>query len=260
MPAAYAHYRFGVQVINHLPSPTRQLLLRYRRMFDIGLQGPDFLFYHNPGLPGSLACLGSKFHRLSGQAFFGDALHTLHEHPDKAAEAYLYGALAHFILDAHCHPYVSQCVRQGLAGHVAIESEFDRFLLQRDGMTQSHRRSLTSRIPIERMHAELIAGFYPPISTSQVLYAVKSMGRIQRILYAENQKVYRPTLKLLGLEDYLIPASPDCRCAALDIPMLSHYMDALSQYPELLADLQNAKNTGTLTHPAFEKTFDIYFD
>lgn len=42
MPASYAHYRFGKQVLPALPAEIRQNIQRFRRLYDMGLQGPDF--------------------------------------------------------------------------------------------------------------------------------------------------------------------------------------------------------------------------
>ena len=47
MPAHYAHYRFGCQLLPTLPANVRRPIQRFRRLFDMGLQGPDLFFYHN---------------------------------------------------------------------------------------------------------------------------------------------------------------------------------------------------------------------
>ena len=48
MTANYAHYRFGKQLLPQLPADVRQCIQRFRRMYDMGLHGPDIFFYHNP--------------------------------------------------------------------------------------------------------------------------------------------------------------------------------------------------------------------
>ena len=47
MPSSYAHYRFGTQVLDLMPADIREPILRNRALFDAGLQGPDFLFFHS---------------------------------------------------------------------------------------------------------------------------------------------------------------------------------------------------------------------
>ena len=47
MPSSYAHYRFGTQIIPMMPADVRGPILRQRALFDMGLHGPDFLFFHH---------------------------------------------------------------------------------------------------------------------------------------------------------------------------------------------------------------------
>ena len=42
MPANYAHYRFGKLVLQEMPPQTKRLVQRFRRLFEVGLYGPDF--------------------------------------------------------------------------------------------------------------------------------------------------------------------------------------------------------------------------
>ena len=46
MPSTYAHRRFGVNVLEHLPDELRAQLEQNRELYDIGLHGPDLLFYY----------------------------------------------------------------------------------------------------------------------------------------------------------------------------------------------------------------------
>ena len=48
MPAAYAHYTFGEKVLEHLDDDLKGLLSKHRDIFNIGLHGPDILFYYKP--------------------------------------------------------------------------------------------------------------------------------------------------------------------------------------------------------------------
>ena len=40
MPSTYAHRRFGVNVLEHLPDELRAQLEQNRELYDIGLHGP----------------------------------------------------------------------------------------------------------------------------------------------------------------------------------------------------------------------------
>ena len=51
MPASYAHYRFGQQVFKQLPVELQQQISPYMDLYQIGLHGPDLLFYYHPLIP-----------------------------------------------------------------------------------------------------------------------------------------------------------------------------------------------------------------
>ena len=70
MPGSYAHYRFGCQLLPTLPANIRRPVQRFRRMFDMGLHGPDLFFYHNIFVDDSLKKLGQKLHHMTGREFF----------------------------------------------------------------------------------------------------------------------------------------------------------------------------------------------
>ena len=48
MPANYAHYRFGKQLLSGMCPNDRRSIQRFRRLYDMGLHGPDIFFYYNP--------------------------------------------------------------------------------------------------------------------------------------------------------------------------------------------------------------------
>ena len=47
MPSTYAHRRFGAQAAARLPEELRGVVSRHRALYDIGLHGPDILFYYH---------------------------------------------------------------------------------------------------------------------------------------------------------------------------------------------------------------------
>ena len=71
MPAAYTHFKFGQEVLFHLSNKKlREVIAHYPKMFDLGLYGPDILFYH--GIPGKkeLNYLGFSLHKEKAADFF----------------------------------------------------------------------------------------------------------------------------------------------------------------------------------------------
>ena len=48
MPSTYAHYIFGQQIRGRLSGYERKVIDKYPELFNIGLHGPDILFYYRP--------------------------------------------------------------------------------------------------------------------------------------------------------------------------------------------------------------------
>ena len=60
MPAFYAHYRFGCDVLKQLPEDIRSICTAHRGLFDIGLHGPDIYFFYRPVLPNKVNRIGTQ--------------------------------------------------------------------------------------------------------------------------------------------------------------------------------------------------------
>ena len=250
MPASYAHYRFGKLLLKELPGDVRQCIGRFRRMYDLGLQGPD-IFYYAPALPGSsVGKLGKHYHQQSGKDFFaaaGAAANT------EAARAYLYGLLAHYCLDAACHPYVNRVVNSGEARHIPLEAEFERYLLALDGVEEPHRYDHSRFLKLTRGESMTVSGFYPPATGAQVHGCVKSMAFGLRFLAGKDRKRREKLLKKLSpaLCDFFIPSEPVTAWARMDSELLARFNRTLKQYPELLRQLRDGESPGEDFAPDF---------
>ena len=126
MPSTYAHRRFGANVLEHLPDELRAQLEQNRELYDIGLHGPDLLFYYHAAKSNPVGALGNAMHEEPGRVFFDRARRVVHCEADRdAALAYALGFVCHFALDSTCHPYVEQFTRESGVTHCEIETEFD---------------------------------------------------------------------------------------------------------------------------------------
>ena len=168
MPATYAHYRFGCQMLGAMPADMSRTAKRFRRLYDVGLHGPDLFFYYRPGIPAKLRVLGHKFHIQTGREFFSRICRNLRLEPSEAAQAYLYGVLCHYALDAACHPYVEEQCREGLLSHTRIETEFEAFLFDLDGKRTSAQRDLSRHIQLTPGECETVSRFYPGAEGRQI--------------------------------------------------------------------------------------------
>ena len=113
MPSTYAHRRFGTNVLEHLPDELRAQLEQNRELYDIGLHGPDLLFYYHAAKSNPVGALGNAMHEEPGRVFFDRARRVVHCEADRdAALAYALGFVCHFALDSTCHPYVERFTRE----------------------------------------------------------------------------------------------------------------------------------------------------
>ena len=138
MPSAYAHLRFGWEVLSAIPTPYRAAAKNLTQLYNVGTQGPDPLFYYNPLVENAVDKQGQRCHAMTGKAFFEAALVRYRAAPSEGAAAYLFGVLAHYCLDSHCHPLINAATEEADLDHMELETEFDRFLLQKDGKLPPH--------------------------------------------------------------------------------------------------------------------------
>ena len=133
MPTTYAHYKFGKEVMSALPRPLQNAVENNRELFDIGLHGPDILFYYRALVKNPVSGQGYELHEKMADEFFEHAAQVIRkaENP-AAARAYIYGFICHFALDSECHNYIEKMMQVSRISHSEIEMDFDRMLLTED--------------------------------------------------------------------------------------------------------------------------------
>lgn len=254
MPASFSHYRFGKMLLPSLPADVRQCIQRFRRMYDTGLQGPDLFFYHNIFTKSSIGDLGRSFHRQSGKEFFTRACTQV---DSEAAQAYLYGLLAHYCLDSQCHPFIRQMVTIEEADHVALESEFDRVMLQKDGISSPHTYDRGKHIRLTRGECITASAFFPPTTGAQISGCVRSMAHSLKFLSNANRA---RTEKLVALFapihlNQMVPAEENPDYGYMVGQLQELFDQALARYPLLLQQLQQHRKDGTELSEAFEADY-----
>lgn len=257
MPATYAHYRFGVQALELLDPDLARLARRFRRLYDVGLHGPDIFFYYNPVIPTSTGALGTKFHNQTGKAFFGAAVRRLRLHPSDAGTVYLYGVLCHYALDSNAHPTINALSADGKIGHSQLESEFDRYLLASDGKIPPHVQDLSAHLSLSRGECFTVAELYPGASPSGVATGVRHMAAVTKFTASRNRKSVEAVFGLGGkrMLQTLIPRTPDPVCAPYDEELLRLYNRALARFPSMQAQLTALRTSGAELGEDFEGTF-----
>ncbi|MGO4109350.1 zinc dependent phospholipase C family protein [Paenibacillus sp. YAF4_2] len=114
MPNVWSHLIFGQKVLESLQETDLVHSEKNSRLFHMGCQGPDFLFYHR-FLPwqgkSAMLQLGTEMHNRSCGPVMMRLLDSIHgrlaatENPDPAV-VYALGFILHHVLDRHMHPFV----------------------------------------------------------------------------------------------------------------------------------------------------------
>lgn len=243
MPASYAHYRFGREVLDTMPEDVRQCVHRFRRMYDMGLYGPDIFFFYNPLMKNSAWDINRSYHAKTGQELFPAACAQA---STEAARAYLYGLLAHYCLDAACHPFIQRKADSGEAGHALLEAEFDRCLMALDKIPQPHLYDQSPRMKLTRGECMTVAEFYPPAEGGMVDLSVKNMARMYKFISGTRRDRAEKLMKRVkpGFCSFLIPREPIEAYARMDSELLARFNRAVKHYPVLLEQLRQHRQTG----------------
>ena len=247
MPAFYAHQRFGYDVLGQLPEVLQTQLEKEKDLFTIGLQGPDPFFYFRPLTKNVVKSLGSKLHNLSGRQFFGKLL-PYHD----AEKAYLTGVLCHFMLDSTCHGYVWEKTAEGPASHEEIESDFERFLLDKDGrvpasavLTDEFHPSMRSAKAIAAVYSEAV----PAISWPLIDDDLKDVIFFQNILLCPTEAKRKGLMSVLhlmkkdhSLGGHIVKNEPDPNCTESSAHLMTLYDEALRKAIPQIENYLNASD------------------
>jgi len=139
MPNIWAHIQFGKEVLFRLRADQHMGIQEWKAAFQLGCQGPDFLFYDH-FLPWQtetpLNKLGSLMHNFHCGPFLLSLFDEVRTRKmDDPAVAYTIGFLLHHVLDRHLHPFVFS--RSGFKKwhHQRFETAMDSvILMQRAGV------------------------------------------------------------------------------------------------------------------------------
>ena len=110
MPNIWAHLIFGQEILKELKLTSIIEQPRLRNTFNLGCQGPDFLFYHNfwPWQRDKkMNKLGGAMHSKECGPMLLELVHNVQGRDmDDPALVYVLGFLLHHVLDRNMHPYV----------------------------------------------------------------------------------------------------------------------------------------------------------
>lgn len=201
MPAGYAHYTFGKKVLEQLNPKTKDIILKNIDLYNIGVHGPDILFYYNPLKKNDINKKGSIMHREEAYEFFKHAKDIISNSKDKEASlAYIYGFITHFTLDHTCHHYVREVEEITGITHAEIESELDRAILVHHNLNPL-TTSLTKHIHPNHYVSKIIAPFFH-LKEENIYKALKDLLFYLSLIKAPNKikrKIVLTGMKIGGI-------------------------------------------------------------
>ena len=254
MPALFAHYSFGEEVLSALPNTLSENIQRFHEAFSLGTQGPDILFYHHPLKKNPTQAKGYDLHALSGEGFFlRQAKRLTLENfvkrengqllPSSAEASYVAGFLCHFVLDVFAHPLVYALQATGVS-HARIESELDKYLLRKKGFPirgNGRAQFVTTENGTDTACANIL-----DVSVSEAQLSIKTMKTLNGYFDKKNplfHAVVHTLLKIIGLDfkfgGMFIHKKDDPRCEETLLALDNAFTTAIPFAASLLDEYFN---------------------
>lgn len=245
MPTTYAHYRFGTEVLEKLPQSLQETIQKDRELFDIGLHGPDILFFYKPLEKNMVNRQGALLHQKPATEFFEHAYEIIEKAEDSNAAT----------------TYIEKMIHKSGISHNEIEMEFDRMLMVEDKINPIKHLS-TRHIHPTFKNAKIIAPFFEAIDSKKMKKILKSMifyhklflvpGKLKRrFLFAWMKKVG----KYEALHKIVISMEPNEECGDYCILLKNIYERAILLAVSLILEYQNRLDDQKELSERFNKSF-----
>lgn len=266
MPSVYAHERFGWQVLRRLPDPVKAVAEKHKRQFGIGLQGPDFFFFYRAWKSNPVAEAGFRIHCTPASELFSGFREMLKEREQDSMEtACVLGTICHFMLDSSCHWYVEEQMKETGESHNTIETEFERYLMEKDGL-EPLRFPVWKFIPVDEDTAGCLARLYGrtvSVDDRIVRTCLKDMWLIKRLLSASTplgQKLLRRVMELAGhydeIQGHLMAPAPNPRCNQSNRRLLELSDGAVEYTAALITEYYENIRTDAPLNSRFNRDFE----
>jgi len=175
MPAIAAHYYFGQEVFKLLPEEIKILIKEHRQAFNLGLQGPDLLFYYKVWKKNEIVDMGHNLHRHPADTFISRALKNIKAMPSLDAQAYLLGFACHHVLDSTFHGRIAQLAPDG-RGHLLLEAELDRQIAEKYLGFAVKKFKRNQLVKVETNDFEWIKLIYPELSLEALRECARNLA------------------------------------------------------------------------------------
>lgn len=262
MPSLYAHNTFGKKVIKNLPEELKKIIRNYPDSFRIGLQGPDSLFYYKALYKNKINQTGVKIHNNDAYPFFNDALSIVAVNGyNSACHSYILGFMCHFALDRFCHPYVNESMESTGCGHIEIEGDFDRYLLEMDNKIP-HKYRTDKLVPTDLRTSLSVAAFYPNIPAHKIHTALLHMKLFKRLFVAPGvikrniiDSLFKATLHYDRFNGHMIMPQANNKCRHCSKRLYEMLLEAVPLANNLIEEFEEGLIKGTLLPDNFHGNF-----
>ena len=266
MPTTYAHWRFGDKCIRMLPDDLQNIILNNRAIFDYGVHGPDIFFYYNCLKYNEVNRYGSAMHDIP----YKDTLAQIKENFKKTenkdmALSYLLGFTCHFTLDSYCHGFIEKVDETMPYSHGKIESQFDRYLLIKDGFNPV-TKSVTDMFHPDKKMAKVISGLFNKFD-EDIIYKTLKDQKLYLNLLKDNSDIKRFFLttamdiaKVPSFKDLLIIKENVEELKPVNIRLNKYFDMALKHYPILADSLIGYLSDKNELNPYFKHNFSFKED
>lgn len=264
MPSLYAHNSFGKEIYKKLPKDLKQIVHKYPKAFNAGLQGPDFLFFYRPFLRCKPNRLGYSQHEQPFRIFLEQIRPVIQKKGKDCGEyAYMLGFICHFMLDSESHTYVNQKAKERGYNHLVMEIEFDRYLMKKDGKNPLLYPAW-KHINWDKETLDAIHGIYHSfeISRDKIKKSLRSMSFIKWYLTTGRtfRRLFIRFAMLLSchyrkLEGHMMDLIPKRTASETNRVLKKIYDATIDKCIDMINEFDSVILTGKPFHERFGSTF-----
>lgn len=194
------------------------------------------------------------------------------------------GTVCHFMLDSACHWYVDAQIRETGESHNTIETEFERYLMEKDGL-EPLRFPVWKFIPADKATVDCLTRLYGraalaaaavsetadasitadvvSMDEKTVRTCLTDMRLIKRLLSASTpmgQKLLRRVMGMTGhydeIQGHLMALTPNPRCARSSRRLLELSDGAVEETAALITEYYENIWTDKPLNSRFDKDFE----
>ena len=261
MPTTYAHDLFGKMVYHRLDPEIQEKIKKYQTTYQIGLHGPDILFYVRPFHKNRFNQMAHRLHREEAAGFFERGRELYQKTGNEEILVYLLGFICHFMLDSTCHPYISEYMKKTGARHDEIETEFDRALMVRTGKDPFHYQP-GSVIRIEKNSVDAISEVMEGMSHKDIVRALMGSKFYTKLPICDSEKKRKIKLAIARIlfmyrlaDGRIIRGEPKDICLESTQHLTQLFLQAVPEAVAMINEYYKQKNGSDRLNVRFDRNY-----